>query len=190
MLSDSWAWLRTTFSSFGADHEAEPILLLANRAIIPRASPSTSQAQCVHRLLSSKASSSLWSRQRLLTHPLLKVQTRPCLAGSRLWWVRTGLGVLAHVSSSLGYRLSPAYSLCNVLCGPQEQGQARLCYPVTWTCSCAFKAIDGQGPGRRDPTGCEGPQDLSLDFSWRCAPCLLSRRLEAARLSSMNSVKT
>lgn len=126
---------------------------------------------------------------KLLTYLLLKVQTRPCLAGSRLWWVRTGLGVLAHVSSSLGYRLSPACSLCNVLCGPQERGQARLCYPITWTCSCAFKAIDRQGPGRRDPMGCEGPQDLSLDFSWRCAPCLLSR-LEAARLSSMNSVKT
>lgn len=117
---------------------------------------------------------------RLLTYPLLKAQTRPCLAGSRLWWVRTGLGTLAQVHSSLGCQLSPACSPGTILCGPQEQGQARLCYSVT--CTCAFKAIARQGPGR-------GAQNLSPDFSWRYALPLLSRRLEAGRFSSINSVK-
>lgn len=178
-MSDSWAWLRTTFFSFGAGHGADPTLLLESRAIIP-------QTLLIRGELQSLAPTKI----RLLTYPLLKAQTRPFSAGSRLWCVRTGLGVPAHVHGSLGYHLSPACSPRTILCGPQEQSQARLCYSVTWTCSCAFKAVDGQGPGRRAPTGCEGALGFTSRFLWRCALPLLSRRLEAGRFSSVNSVKT
>lgn len=162
-MSDSWAWLRPYFPLWGkvmgqipfSCRQAGPSFPESPQHL-PATQPYSVSTDSSSRQRQAPVSGA--NKIRLLTYPLLKAQTRPCLAGSRLWWVRTGLGTLAQVHSSLGCQLSPACSPCTILCGPQEQSQARLCYSVT--CTCAFKAIARQGPGR-------GAQNLSPDFSWR-----------------------